>query len=242
MTFTMTYDERNRNNLDKLADHTRIAAYKWYQYCLANQIDILIYETIRTKEKQAENVRKGASKTMYSYHLVGQALDFAPVDQKGNVDWSITAYTRQKVMAAIRYAKSLGFTWGGDWDNDGNWRDETFLDSPHLQFNFTGYGHDTFGKITGNGDELTMAQYKDLLAKINKLDEKIAQLAQQLNKKADYLSNVNVAEVHKEAFNWAIHAGIIKGDGTSYNPNGALTRQQMATILYRYYQMNHCGE
>lgn len=234
MTFVMTYDNRNRNNLNKLADHTRLAAFKWYQYCIDNQIDILIYETIRTKSKQAENVRKGVSQTMKSYHIVGQALDFAPVINV-KVTWSINAYTRGKVLDAINYAKKLGFTWGGDWDNDGQWRDETFLDSPHLQFNFTGYGKDTFGKIKENGEELTMSQYTDLLAKINKQDEKIAQLEKQVESKASLKSTEKVAESHKEAFEWAIKEGIIKGDDKSFNPCGALTRQQMATMLIRYH-------
>lgn len=145
MSFKMIYDARNRTNLDKLADNTKIAAYKWYQYCIDKKYQVLIYETIRTKEKQAENVRKGASKTMRSYHLVGQALDFVFVDEKKNALWSINAYVAK--MDAINYAKKLGFTWGGDWDNDGDWRDEKFLDSPHLQLNYKGYGTDTYGKI-----------------------------------------------------------------------------------------------
>lgn len=147
MAFKMIYDTRNRTNLSKLADNTKNAAFKWYQYCIDNRIQILIYETIRTLEAQKQNVAKGASKTLKSYYLVGQALDFVPVDSKGNATWSINNYIRKDIMSAIKYAKALEFTWGGDWDNDGDWRDETFLDSPHLQFNFKGYGTDTFGKL-----------------------------------------------------------------------------------------------
>lgn len=138
MAFKMIYDTRNRTNLSKLADNTKNAAFKWYQYCIDNRIQILIYETIRTLEAQKQNVAKGASKTLKSYYLVGQALDFVPVDSKGNATWSINNYIRKDIMSAIKYAKALEFTWGGDWDNDGDWRDETFLDSPHLQFNFKG--------------------------------------------------------------------------------------------------------
>ncbi|MER2000896.1 MAG: M15 family metallopeptidase [Lysinibacillus sp.] len=145
MTFIPIYDKRNRENLDKLADNTKIAAYRLYQYCIDNRIQILIYETLRSQETQAAYVKKGASKTMRSYHLVGQALDFVFVDDKGTALWSINDYV-QKIQV-INYAKFLGFTWGGDWDNDGDWRDEAFLDSPHLQFNHNGYGTDTFGKL-----------------------------------------------------------------------------------------------
>ncbi|TKH23356.1 M15 family metallopeptidase, partial [Bacillus cereus] len=74
----MKYQTRNVNNLNKLADNTKAVAFKWYQYCIDNGIEVLIYETIRTVEQQREYVRKGASQTMRSYHLVGQALDFVP--------------------------------------------------------------------------------------------------------------------------------------------------------------------
>ncbi|WP_309087247.1 peptidoglycan-binding protein [Domibacillus sp.] len=141
MSWVPTYHQRNLGNLDDLAPNTKAQAMKWYQYCLNNKIDVLIYETIRTAAQQRENIAKGASRTMRSYHLVGQALDFVPIVD-GKAQWSVNAYVSGKVMGAINYAKKLGFTWGGDWDSDGNWRDETFLDSPHLQFNYKGYGTD----------------------------------------------------------------------------------------------------
>lgn len=148
MTFKMIYDARNRGNLDKLADNTKVQAYKWYQYCIDKKIQVLIYETIRTKEKQAENVKNGASKTMRSYHIVGQAFDFVFVNDKGTALWSLSSYTSK--IDIVNYAKKLGFTWGADWDNDGSWRDETFVDSPHMQYNYRGYGADTFGKSVGS--------------------------------------------------------------------------------------------
>lgn len=136
MTFVMTYEKRNRENIAKLADHTRVAAEKWYEYLLANEVDVLIYETIRTKETQAKYVAQGASRTMTSYHIVGQALDFVPVGDLGVTLWS--GYGNKKVVAAVQAAKALGFTWGGDW--------ASFVDKPHLQYDKIGYGKDTFGQ------------------------------------------------------------------------------------------------
>lgn len=136
MSFKMIYDTRNRTNLDKLADNTKVKAYQLYQYCIDNQIQILIYETIRTKEKQAENVRKGVSKTMNSWHLTGQALDWVLVDSKGTALWN--GYKTTNGLKVINYAKSIGFTSGHDW----GW------DSPHLQYDKIKYGKDTFGKVT----------------------------------------------------------------------------------------------
>ncbi len=48
--FKPTYHERNLANLEKLAPNTKRAAMEWYNWCVANSIDILIYETLRTKE------------------------------------------------------------------------------------------------------------------------------------------------------------------------------------------------
>lgn len=222
MTFTMLYDSRNRANLDKLADHSRIAAYKWYQYCIDKQYQVLIYETIRTKAKQAENVKKGASQTMKSYHIVGQALDFVFTDSKGNTLWAVNNYVSK--MDAINYAKKCGFTWGGDWDNDGDWRDETFLDSPHLQYEYKGYGTDTYGKIIGNGDELTMSQY-------NELKKQIEQLQKQLEGKVDIPSKRNAGESHKEAWQWLTQQAITNGN----DPQAYVTREQFASLLRRYH-------
>lgn len=131
----MTYDKRNRDNLAKLADNTRVAAMKWYDYLVKNNLDVLIYETIRSVETQRENVRKGASQTMQSYHIVGQALDFVMV-KNGVALWS--GYNSADAKKVVAEAKRLGFEWGGDW--------KSFYDAPHLQFNYKGYGSDTFGK------------------------------------------------------------------------------------------------
>lgn len=130
----MKYDSRNRTNLNKLGDRSKVLAYKWYQYCLDHGIEVLIYETIRTVEQQRQNVAKGASQTMKSYHIVGQALDFVPIKSNGLEDWN--GYNKEPWASAIRYAKQIGIEWGGDWKG--------FVDSPHLQFNLNGYGTDTF--------------------------------------------------------------------------------------------------
>ncbi|PFN77598.1 hypothetical protein COJ85_32025 [Bacillus sp. AFS076308] len=132
----LTYQTRNLDNINKLANHAKIAAFKWHDYLVANNINVLIYETIRTIETQRANVKKGVSQTMKSYHSVGQALDFVPVDKNGKALWD--GYSHPEIKMAISEAKRLGFEWGGDW--------KSFVDKPHLQFNFNGYGTDTFGQ------------------------------------------------------------------------------------------------
>lgn len=134
--FKMIYDDRNRSNLGKLADTTKMRAYQLYQYCIDNKIQILIYETIRTKEQQAEYVRTGKSKTMQSYHLIGQALDWVLVDNNKNALWN--GYNTANGQKVIKEAKRIGFTSGYDW----GW------DAPHLQWDRIAYGKDTFGKVS----------------------------------------------------------------------------------------------
>lgn len=167
---TSYYYSRSLANVNKLADNTKAAARKLLDWSESNGIEVLIYETIRTKEQQAANVNSGASQTMRSYHLVGQALDFVMAKGK-TVDWG--AYRSDKGKKFVAKAKSLGFEWGGDWSG--------FVDNPHLQFNFKGCGTDTFGKgastsnsskpsANANTNSLGLVDYMNL----NKLDSSFA--------------------------------------------------------------------
>ncbi|EPG1130616.1 DUF5776 domain-containing protein [Listeria monocytogenes] len=165
---TSYYYSRSLANVNKLADNTKAAARKLLDWSESNGIEVLIYETIRTKEQQAANVASGASQTMRSYHLVGQALDFVMAKGK-TVDWG--AYRSDKGKKFVAKAKSLGFEWGGDWSG--------FVDNPHLQFNFKGYGTDTFGKgastsnsskPSANANSLGLVDYMNM----NKLDSSFA--------------------------------------------------------------------
>lgn len=135
----MYYDKRNRATLNELAPNTKRLALKWYEYLIKNGIEILIYDARRTVAEQRANVASGASQTMYSYHIVGQALDFVPV-KDGKALWG--GYNATNIQKAIKQAQRLGFTWGGDWDSDGSQHDEKFIDSPHLQYEYKGYGTD----------------------------------------------------------------------------------------------------
>ncbi|MCK2000740.1 transglycosylase SLT domain-containing protein [[Brevibacterium] frigoritolerans] len=142
------YHERNLAAIEELGEHTQDKAREWYQYCLDNNINILITDGMRTLEQQKEYLRTGKSKTLRSYHLVGQALDFTPVVD-GKLNWN--AYGNEDIKKAIAKARELGFIWGADWDNDGSSADESFIDSPHLQYNYKGYGTDTLD--TDNNEE-----------------------------------------------------------------------------------------
>ncbi len=85
--------------------------------------DIKILEGIRTIERQKELVSKGASQTLKSRHLTGDAIDIAPYP----IDWN--DIEKFKVMATVmkEASKELGIpiVWGGDW--------KTLVDCPHFQ-------------------------------------------------------------------------------------------------------------
>lgn len=128
----MKNETRNLNNIHKLAPHTQMAALDWYNAVKKAGIEVLVYETTRTLQQQKDNVQSGASQTMKSYHLVGQALDFVLVDQNNKALWN--GYTSANGKKVIDLALKFGFEWGGNWPK--------FKDQPHLQFTYKGYGKD----------------------------------------------------------------------------------------------------
>lgn len=78
-------------------------------------VDFRVIEGVRTKERQAELVKNGASKTMNSRHLTGHAVDIVPV-VNGEVSWDFNHYYPLAVAIA-KAATELGVKvrWGGAW-------------------------------------------------------------------------------------------------------------------------------
>lgn len=95
------------------------------------EVDFVVLEGLRTKERQAELLKAGASRTMNSRHITGHAVDLgAWVDKQ--VDWSWPLYS--KIAAAMKQAASeqnVPIVWGGDW--------RTFRDGPHFELNRSKY-------------------------------------------------------------------------------------------------------
>lgn len=79
-------------------------------------VDFSIIEGLRTKEKQAEYVRKGASQTMKSSHLTGSAVDIVPF-VNGRLDWDNWDNIYAMTAAVQKAAEELGVNirWGGAW-------------------------------------------------------------------------------------------------------------------------------
>ena len=87
-------------------------------------VDFVVIEGLRTKERQAELYKAGASTTMNSRHLTGHAVDLAA--WVGAIRWDWPLYT--KIAEAMKYAAKeldIALIWGGDW--------VSFKDGPHFE-------------------------------------------------------------------------------------------------------------
>lgn len=92
-----------------------------------SSIDFRIQETLRTEAQQRENIRKGASQTMNSYHIPRKGENFSRAvdvialikgaDGKLGVSWAEMHY--YKIYDAVRKAAkelNVNLTYGGAWD------------------------------------------------------------------------------------------------------------------------------
>jgi peptidoglycan L-alanyl-D-glutamate endopeptidase CwlK len=104
--------------------------------------DITILEGIRTKERQEELVRTGMSKTMNSKHLdQGDGYSHAVDCALWPIDWN----DRDRFVFLQGYLKGLAdqmkesgeithtLRLGVDWDGDGNIKEHSFFDGPHIE-------------------------------------------------------------------------------------------------------------
>jgi len=87
-----------------------------------------VTEGLRTKQRQADLVKQGKSRTMNSRHLTGHAVDF--VTPAGSYDDA----EMTKIAEAFKQAANdlgVAITWGGDWKQ--SW------DKPHIELNWHEY-------------------------------------------------------------------------------------------------------
>lgn len=93
-------------------------------------LGFIVTEGVRTKERQAQLVKAGASRTMNSRHIpdasgYGHAVDLAATIGK-EVHWDWPLYdTLAKVVKQAAADCGVRITWGGDW--------ATFRDGPHFE-------------------------------------------------------------------------------------------------------------
>lgn len=97
--------------------------------------DCTILEGHRDKGTQDEYFRTGKSKLKYpsSKHnsIPSKAVDAVPYP----IDWQDTERFRAFGGFVLGVAATLGIKlrWGGDWDGDKDFKDQSFIDMPHFE-------------------------------------------------------------------------------------------------------------
>ena len=115
----MQLNERSRSKLEGVhPDLIRVI----YRAAEISEVDFVVTEGVRTKERQKKLYLAGASKTMRSRHIPesnrcnqGCAVDLAAVVD-GEVRWDWPLY--DKLSTFIKEAakiEGVRITWGGDW-------------------------------------------------------------------------------------------------------------------------------
>ena len=122
------FSSRSLRNLEGVHPDLVAVAHRALQ---VTEIDFLVTEGLRTREKQIELVRAGASRTTRSRHLTGHAIDVAAW-VAGEVRWDWPLYeelSRTFKRAALEL--KIPIVWGGDW--------KSFRDGPHYELSRTEY-------------------------------------------------------------------------------------------------------
>jgi len=120
----MSLHERSEKSLQGVHP-ALVAVVRRAAELLDNGLGFIVTEGLRTRERQAQLVKGGASQTMNSRHLTGHAVDLAAT-LNGEVRWDWPLYA--KLATAMKQAaaeQGTAIVWGGDW--------KTLKDGPHFE-------------------------------------------------------------------------------------------------------------
>ena len=98
---------------------------------LVKIMDVTIIEGRRSAERQEQLLGKGATKVKYSKHMDGKAVDLAPYP----IDWEDRErfHYMGGMIRGIAKQLNVRVRWGGDWDGDGEIKDNNFDDLVHVE-------------------------------------------------------------------------------------------------------------
>ena len=98
---------------------------------LIKMMDVTVIEGLRSAERQEELLKKGATKVKYSKHMEGKAVDLAPYP----IDWEDRDrfYYMGGMVRGIAKQLGIKIRFGGDWDSDGETKDNKFDDLVHIE-------------------------------------------------------------------------------------------------------------
>lgn len=126
------YSFSEHSRVELLSCHEDLQTICWKAIAL---MDFKVLQGRRTNEEQAKLFADGKSqkKAGESWHNTtpSRAVDLAPYP----IDWSDSArfILLGGIMLGIASKLDIGLRWGGDWDRDGNMRDQKFNDLGHFE-------------------------------------------------------------------------------------------------------------
>ncbi len=78
--------------------------------------DFCVVDGLRSREEQVALVQRGASKTLHSKHLTGEAVDLVPfINGRPRWEWGPLYDVAAAVQQAAR-EQGVALRWGGVWD------------------------------------------------------------------------------------------------------------------------------
>lgn len=98
---------------------------------LVKIMDVTIIEGVRSQERQDRLVAEGKSKTKFSKHITGRAVDLAPYP----IDWEDRDrfHYMGGMLRGIAHQMGVKVRWGGDWNENGETKDNNFDDLVHIE-------------------------------------------------------------------------------------------------------------
>lgn len=129
----MALDSRSENHL--LGVHPDLVRV---MRAAAERTQFRITEGLRNKDRQAELVRSGKSRTMNSRHLTGHAVDLIAIGEDGIATYDMDDMARvASVIRAVAKEQGVPVEWGAAAKYGGDFK--TFNDSPHFQLPWKEY-------------------------------------------------------------------------------------------------------
>ena len=94
-------------------------------------MDVTIIEGLRSEQRQEKLLEQGSTKTKFSKHIIGKAVDLAPYP----IDWEDRDrfHYMGGMIRGIAKQLNVPVRWGGDWDSDGETKDNRFDDLVHVE-------------------------------------------------------------------------------------------------------------
>lgn len=121
-----------QRDISLLTPESQILCQKQIDLIEVHRLPLFLFETLRTQERQNDCFKRGASKTLHSVHLTGDAWDFV-ARYNGEWRWAEEDVHWYQILALLTYKYVPGVKWGADWDGKMLWLNETFTDWYHYE-------------------------------------------------------------------------------------------------------------